>query len=583
MKLISISSNKESFKEVNFKKGFNIVLAENTEFSKDKDSRNGLGKTTLIEVIHFCLGSDLNEKKTLASSELEDWNFTLVFQINSKEIKVTRSIEDHNLVKIEGEVHQWFGLDPSLDNIYSVSVNEWKNYLGEQIFNISKESSTKKYTPTFRSIISYYARIGLGAFENPFKYFPQQSAWQKQVTNSFLLDLNWEYAREFQLLKSREKAIQNITKAKNEGVFSELIGSEGELEAMKVNVERNVTDLENQLESFEVHPEYEEIKKDADRLTESLHEIINDRNINRGLLNDYQNNIEEESPQNTDEVLSLYESFGIEFPNATMDRIENVLKFHNSIISNRRDYLEAEISRLESKIDEQSKKIESLSKERAKHLSILESHGALDEYSSLQNRLNEKRQELNKIVEKLELLDDIENQKLNLKIQLNELILKTRQDLKERRKILERAISFFNDCSQYLYSEAGTLSVDVSNSGYKFEVDIKRAKSEGYGKMKIFSYDFTFLELGLERGKSCSVLIHDSIIFDGVDERQIAKALEFAAKKSEDLNIQYICTLNSDMVPEHLFDDYTQKVFSESIVLTLKDDVPENSLLGIRF
>jgi uncharacterized protein YydD (DUF2326 family) len=53
----TISANQPSFKTVEFTPGFNVIIADRTESSGVKDSRNGLGKSTLIEIIHFCLGA----------------------------------------------------------------------------------------------------------------------------------------------------------------------------------------------------------------------------------------------------------------------------------------------------------------------------------------------------------------------------------------------------------------------------------------------------------------------------------------------------------------------------------------------
>jgi len=49
----SITANKESFKTITFEKGMNIILADRTKESTKKDSTNGFGKSTLIEIIHF--------------------------------------------------------------------------------------------------------------------------------------------------------------------------------------------------------------------------------------------------------------------------------------------------------------------------------------------------------------------------------------------------------------------------------------------------------------------------------------------------------------------------------------------------
>ncbi len=73
----AVRCDKPSFKTVEFKNGFNVVLADRTSESSEKDSRNGLGKTTLIEIINFCLGSTFNKNSPLRRKELENWAFSL--------------------------------------------------------------------------------------------------------------------------------------------------------------------------------------------------------------------------------------------------------------------------------------------------------------------------------------------------------------------------------------------------------------------------------------------------------------------------------------------------------------------------
>jgi len=66
--IYSVKSDKSSFKKIDFQPGFNIILAERTKESTKKDSRNGLGKSTLIEIIHFCLGA--NKGDTLSKKRI---------------------------------------------------------------------------------------------------------------------------------------------------------------------------------------------------------------------------------------------------------------------------------------------------------------------------------------------------------------------------------------------------------------------------------------------------------------------------------------------------------------------------------
>ncbi|MEY9363656.1 uncharacterized protein YydD (DUF2326 family) [Bradyrhizobium yuanmingense] len=65
--IIRVWSDLPTFKEVTFQDGFNVVLADTAEDSKETESTNGLGKTTLIRIIHFCLGMEIGRDKVTQS------------------------------------------------------------------------------------------------------------------------------------------------------------------------------------------------------------------------------------------------------------------------------------------------------------------------------------------------------------------------------------------------------------------------------------------------------------------------------------------------------------------------------------
>ena len=107
----------------------------------------------------------------------------------------------------------------------------------------------------------------------------------------------------------------------------------------------------------------------------------------------------------------------------------------------------------------------------------------------------------------------------------------------------------FNAYSENLYNAPGKLLIDVGPTGFKFDIEIERSGSTGISNMKVFCYDLMLATLWANRKPSPRLLVHDSTIFDGVDERQRALALELAAHESEQNDFQYICMLNSDYVP----------------------------------
>lgn len=99
--------------------------------------------------------------------------------------------------------------------------------------------------------------------------------------------------------------------------------------------------------------------------------------------------------------------------------------------------------------------------------------------------------------------------------------------------------------------------------------------------MKVFCYDMTLATIWAQKTSSPRLLVHDSPIFDGVDERQQALALEIAAQEAEAWGFQYICTLNSDDVPWNEFSEGFK--LRNFIRVSLTDESLSGSLLGIRF
>ncbi len=77
-------------------------------------------------------------------------------------------------------------------------------------------------------------------------------------------------------------------------------------------------------------------------------------------------------------------------------------------------------------------------------------------------------------------------------------------------------------------------------------------------------------------------MLHDSLIFDGVDERQKAKAIAFADRVCRESGLQYIIALNSDDIPYSRLARLGIDV--ETITsLVLTDESDSSGLLGRRY
>ena len=65
-----VYSDLPKFKNLTFKKGFNVLLAQKSPGATDKQTRNRAGKSSLLDVIHFLLGSKCDKESTFRRSRL---------------------------------------------------------------------------------------------------------------------------------------------------------------------------------------------------------------------------------------------------------------------------------------------------------------------------------------------------------------------------------------------------------------------------------------------------------------------------------------------------------------------------------
>ena len=250
-------------------------------------------------------------------------------------------------------------------------------------------------------------------------------------------------------------------------------------------------------------------------------------------------------------------------------------------MQHRRDFLRSEIERLRRVVSERDREISRQTDERAGFLSVLQKHRALEEHTQLQQMHVETLKQLKDLESRIERIRRFEEGRSSLRIQQEMLQQRASLDYQDRRPRWEKAVEYFNSHSQALYNAPGTLVIDVGHTGFKFNVQIQRSDSEGIGNMKVFCYDLTLAKLWSAKTRKPSFLVHDSTMFDPVDSRQRALALELAQRESEKAGFQYICTLNSDMLPMAEFSDGFD---IESFVrLRLTDATDDGGLLGVRF
>lgn len=568
-----IYANQPSFKSVQFSKGLNVVVAERKKESDNKKTTNSRGKSTLISIINFCLGSDAN-RSGLCIEELINWSFTIDITLFDNRVKVTRETNNPTKFIIEGETTNW-PIKPEYNEDIRVDffgLDKWKQLLGLALFDIHQTS-----TISIRSLLSYFLRSGNDAYNKPLKFFSSQADSLAHIFNSFLIGLDHKYASKWCELDKQEKAL----KALDEAIKAGLHETQGALEARKIELEEELARSRKILSDFKVHEQYKDIQIEANNLTAELHQLAN-KNVSEGRkLQHYENSILDEAPPDQLKLEEIYKETGLVFSDNIKRTLQEAKTFHEQVIRNRASFLEAEITRIKNEMSKREELIRNLTEQRSSCMEILNTHSALDEYNRLQEKNTRITEKLENTINKIEDIRDKSKKRKNIKSNRLELDKEATIDYEEKRQLWEQAIRLFNEFAKALYGVPGEFAIDISDKGYRFNVDIPGGRGSGIGKMKIFCYDLMVMCMQRILGKNIDFLAHDSIIYEGVDERQIAHAIEQAAAKAKEYDFQYIMTINSDMIPYSDFHEDFE--FDQYIKLKLSDEDESGSLLGIRY
>lgn len=580
-------SDLKSFKTLTFKPGLSVLLADKSEGANDRQSRNGAGKTSFIELVHFLFGTDARKDSIFRSEALTEWTFNVAVDIAGKGISVERSGAKPSRIVVNGPLESW-PIPPQLEGksgLYELSNESWKANLGQLWFGlpISAGDEAERFQPSFRSLFSYFVRRqNSGGFQQPMQHSGMQQAWDQQVSISYLLGLDWSIPGRFQELRAQEKVAQELRKAARSGDLGRFFGKAADLRTKLTVAEARATRLRQQLESFEVVPEYKSLEREANEITREIDSMNVENVIDGDLLQQLRASLSDEDAPDLGDVTKLYAEAGVVLPGMVRRRFDEVERFHRSIIENRRAHLAAEIASAEARVAERDQRTTERDRRRRQIMGVLNSGGALEHYVSLREEAGRAEAEVEGLRQRLETAERIESTKAELDIERANLSKALRDDIHERADIIREAILAFEALSESLYEKAGSLTISETASGPQFDVHIDGQRSKGITNMQIFCFDLMLTEISLRNGRGPGFLIHDSHLFDGVDERQVAKALQLGAERAKAAGFQYIVTMNSDALPRDGFKAGFD-VRSHILDAKLTDATDNGGLFGLRF
>lgn len=108
--ILSVHSSIPTFKSVQFHAGLNVLLADTNPDSTEKQTRNSAGKTSLVEIIHFLLGSNCDKDSLFRTDALIDHSFTVVIEVGGNPLKISRTGRDPSKIFVDEGLEKAQGL-----------------------------------------------------------------------------------------------------------------------------------------------------------------------------------------------------------------------------------------------------------------------------------------------------------------------------------------------------------------------------------------------------------------------------------------------------------------------------------------
>ncbi len=572
MHLLKVYSNKESFRTVEFNvTGPSFIVAEQDDpESNDKGKTyNGVGKSLLVRIIHFCFGAAEKGYNDFCE-KLEDWEFFIDFKVGNETYTVKRTTNNPKDIVLNDELMSVLKFNKKMDSLCFV-IPENISYL------------------SFRSLIPFFVRPKKESYVNFDQPAKTGKQYQTLLYNSFLLGLDVSLIQKKAELKKELDSVDNLKKTfKNDSLLKDFFTGNKDAALTLVELEDRINQLEDNLKTFEVAEDYRDIQLKADKVEKELFVLNNKIILLQNNLEQVNNSLNFSPDLSKNSILNVYQESKIQFSEMLVKELDELEKFYEKLISNRKRRLSEQQNRLKLEIQTKEKKIEKLQKELDSIMKYLGDHQALDLFVSLNSKKAEYELERENIKKYQLLQAECSSKEREIKKEFMESAETTDKYLEDIGDDIVILRNFFRSLAKTFYPDSvAGITIDPNNgtNQLRFDIDakIESDASDGINHVKIFCYDLTILFEGYKH--KIDFVFHDSRLFSDIDERQIADMFKVINDKFSNSKKQYIATVNQNQLDEirkHMNQSEFDEMITKHKVLTLTDKSDEYKLLGIK-
>ena len=592
MRLVRLYSNQpELFEPVVFNDGFSVVLGEiRVPENRDLDTHN-LGKSTLAQLIDFCLMKGRNPEFFLFKHEARFAAFKFFLEVRLPDgnyLTIGRSVATSSKMDLKRSAEPIVDadrLDSSEWDHDGVALERARTLL-DGMLGIDALSPWR-----FRNLVGYLIRAQYD-YKDVFqldKFSGKHSSWKPFVAH--LLGMDAELATSlYEKRDERDEAGETLQSLLYDWGVGE--GDPSVISGLIDVKERQISDLEADLEALNFRDEDARTTVEVVEVTEVRIAGLNEERYQlTNLVRRLEDSLKDEKiifePA---KAKSLFEEAGVLLPDQVEKDYEQLIAFNRSITGERRDALRSQLEASQRRIAAISENRRALNVERSQSLAFLRESDGVAKFRQLSSQLATLRGELGTLESKriaAGRLTELRRRYRTLTEEFNELQTAAEQEIarmaSDRGGLFGTLRRYFDEIVHEVVGQNAILAISVNSKGgldfraeFVNDAGVATSGDEGttYKKLLCIAFDLAILR-AYGDVKFPRFVYHDGAL-EALETRKKENLLS-VFREYVGYGVQPIITVLDSDLPAAL-DQATSTVSGSEVIATLHDEGQDGRL-----
>lgn len=556
---LTISSPGKVIRDIEFHKGLNLIVDETPE--NTTGTGNNVGKTTVLRLIDYCLGGDVDGIYRNPEDKHESYALVKDFLIGNNVIVTLILVDDLDTPSKKVVIERDFKTGrSSLIRINGKDVTR-KDFVAELESAIFPEVKTE--TPSFRQIIAHNIRIDNLRLENTLKTLTMGKNEEYEALYLFMFGCpNDSAARKTQLA-------QELDTEKKYKRRMERNRSKNEYKAALSVIESDIEKLIERKDNLNINENLQLDINSLNALRAQINKVTSRTSLlslRRELINETVESFDKQNfGEDVVQLEMIYKQASAYVPK--MQRtFKELVDFHNTMLENKKAFVVQELPSIQEEIESLLVELERLKeKETVMAEKVLKS----DTYEELEviivqlSELSRRKGEFESYISQIESAEKAIKEKCEEMKKIDDGLFTAdfAQRLEAQR---DKFNKIFSEVSHEIYDEQYIISYEVDTQKgkqlYKFHITDVANFSSGKKQGEISCFDIAYTVFADQEGIPC---LH--FILNDKKELVHGNQLNKFAEAVNKYNVQFVCSMLYDKLPSVLRKD-------EHVVVRLSQD-----------